>query len=110
MIPAAAGVAATLAGLDLALTMYVETPPSLSDLPARVRRQIRVSDGHWLWQGKPTPNGYGQVHFVLDGKRTWLAHRLVSRLLGFPLGQNMHHECRTPICVNPAPPGANHRF
>lgn len=56
--------------------------------------------GCWLWQGKPD-RGYGQVHWPLDGKRNWLAHRLVALLLGFPLGENMHHECRTPMCVNP---------
>lgn len=26
---------------------------------------------------------------------------MVAELLGFPLGENMHHECRIPMCVNP---------
>lgn len=47
--------------------------------------------------------GYGVVHYRLDGRRTWLVHRLVWRLLvGGTMPDELHHACRQTACCNPA--------
>ncbi len=73
-------------------------------LPERIAlRIVIIATGCWMWQQSRTCNGYGQVHFPLDGKRNWSAHRLVYRLLvGLPLPQQLHHTCPNKLCVNPA--------
>jgi hypothetical protein len=59
--------------------------------------------GCWLWTGAVTAAGYGQIELRENGqRRPWLAHRLVAKLLGYPLGENMHHRETCPKrCVHP---------
>lgn len=76
------------------------TPPT--ELESRI---VVDESGCWLWTGALRKDGYGQIELPRDGdgKRTcWLAHRLVAHLLGFALGENMHHRETCPKrCVNP---------
>lgn len=55
-------------------------------------------DGCWIWRGDPW-FGYGR--FRAEGKY-WLAHRYAFRLEhgSLPAHIDLHHRCRTPLCVN----------
>jgi hypothetical protein len=56
--------------------------------------------GCWLWTGKTTDRGYGELMY----KRKMLrAHRFsYSIFVGtIPVGMSVCHKCDTPTCVNP---------
>lgn len=63
----------------------------------------RTEDGHWLWTGSITKNGYGKIGE--GGKRTgWLlAHRVSWEIYRGPIpeGLTIDHLCRVRHCVNP---------
>jgi hypothetical protein len=42
------------------------------------------------------------MRYLLDGKTTWQAHRLVWRLLVGEVPEQLHHTCRNRPCCNPA--------
>jgi hypothetical protein len=72
----------------------------LAQLPVGIQLRIDVlSIGCWQWTGSVSNTGYGL--YSMPGGKTWLVHRLVPELLGFPLGEHMHHECELKLCVNP---------
>ena len=57
--------------------------------------------GCWIYVGGTTKNGYAVVG---EGRNGWhYGHRLsYQRLVGpIPKGHRLHHECETPLCVNP---------
>lgn len=59
-------------------------------------------DECWLYTAKATKNGYA---IIGEGRFGWhYGHRLTyERLVGpIPQGHRLHHECETPLCVNPA--------
>ena len=62
---------------------------------------VRIdSNGCWIFAGKPTVYGYGQIN--VGGKR-WRVHRLSYVLFKgkIPKGKVIHHLCRVRNCVNP---------
>lgn len=74
----------------------------LDALPVRIASKIRVAgNGCWIWIAALNTQGYGEVYYRQDTKRTWLAHRLVYFLLTGRLPERLHHRCHTPACVNP---------
>jgi hypothetical protein len=74
---------------------------NLEALPEGIRRRIQVTEGHWLWDGHVNEAGYGDLHYNLDGKTMWRAHRLVYRLLIGPPPEHLHHRCEIKLCVRP---------
>jgi hypothetical protein len=72
------------------------------DLAARFRAKVssRPALGCWLWQGKLSTSGYGQLS-VEGGRRG--AHRISWVLAHGPIPNGLHvlHRCDTPPCVNP---------
>lgn len=67
----------------------------------RIARRTTRTDGHWLWTGTITPNGYGSLS--VHGK-VHFAHRFVyETLVGpIPAGMQLDHLCRIRHCVYPA--------
>lgn len=57
--------------------------------------------GCWLWTGRLTNSGYGQIAKSTHGE--WKAHRLFWRVANGPIpgGLCVLHKCDTPACVNP---------
>lgn len=55
----------------------------------------------WIWQGRPTSEGYGRIS--ADGREIY-AHRLSYEMHHGPIpeGLELDHLCRNHICVNPA--------
>lgn len=62
--------------------------------------KVDPETGCWIWQGHVARNGYGMAGYQ---RRVWYAHRLVFTLLRGPIpeGNQLHHECENPSCVNP---------
>lgn len=66
-----------------------------------MRAKIVVDDnGCWLWQGRKSPAGYGQVW--IDDER-YQAHRVTFQDLVGPIPDGLicDHLCRVRHCVNP---------
>jgi hypothetical protein len=61
---------------------------------------VRPVGDHWLWQGTPTAQGYGQ--FGVRGPM-YLVHRIAFQLDGAELfeGFIVHHRCFVKLCVKP---------
>lgn len=57
----------------------------------------------WIWQKRLT-RGYGTGSFTAIGIRTNWAHRAYFIAANGPVaeGEEVHHKCRVPSCVNPA--------
>ena len=73
---------------------------SLSTLPLRFWKKVRVLDnGCWEWVGARS-DGYGQVW---NGTHQTYAHRWVYEALVAPIpsGLQTDHLCRNHSCVNP---------
>lgn len=72
---------------------------SLAD-PPRLQLPMVDSDGCWIWQGRLSRLGYGQVW--ADG-RNREAHIVVYELLvgPVPVGLELDHLCRKRACVRP---------
>lgn len=66
-----------------------------------LRRIIEDERGCWRWQGARDDRGYGILK--IGGHKT-RAQRLSYRLFigEIPPGQDIHHRCGNPGCVNPA--------
>lgn len=62
--------------------------------------RIKKTDACWLWEGKKTVQGYGQLRHL---GRTLLAHRYSWELINGPIPERAYidHRCHTPSCVNP---------
>lgn len=56
----------------------------------------------WIWTGATQAKGYGTIEN--GGRRGLLVHRVAYDLWVSPIpdGAQVHHECRTKSCVNPA--------
>lgn len=70
-------------------------------LPEWIQDRIEPepNTGCWLWTGRPTARGYGQVKV---NKRCHRAHRYVYELLVGPITKPcLDHICRVRACVNP---------
>lgn len=68
----------------------------------RIRRLVDSASGCWVWQGRITSCGYGQMS--MPGGRKVYAHRAsYEAFVGpIPSGLNVDHVCRNKACVNPA--------
>jgi hypothetical protein len=68
----------------------------------RVRRKVVVNErGCWVWQGRRTSNGYGQIGYR---NRTAILHRVVYEVHNrVKLGRWEYacHSCDTKLCCNP---------
>lgn len=67
--------------------------------------EYEPNTGCWLWIGRLTDGGYGQIGVQVDGvARTLRAHRVSYEVhVGdIPTGMYVCHRCDTPSCVNPA--------
>lgn len=66
----------------------------------KVKKQNDV-DGCWLWLAGKSYDGYG--NFVMNGKKSGLAHRASYQLFNGPIedGKLILHSCHDPACVNP---------
>jgi hypothetical protein len=75
-----------------------------ADLPERIKRRVRESEGCWEWAGAHTTAGYAETSFG-DPKKGGMryAHRVVYEALVGPIpsGLTIDHLCRNPGCVNP---------
>ena len=74
---------------------------SLSKLPERIQKFIKVEKDCWVWQGA-TYLGYGRLRH--RNFKTCKAHRIVYQLLcgNIPDNLTIDHLCRNRSCVNPA--------
>lgn len=72
-----------------------------SQINALDHYDLSPDTGCWIWRGKPTRAGHGQIN--RDGK-TVTAHRyFYEQLVGeVPEGIHLHHTCPNRLCVNPA--------
>jgi hypothetical protein len=76
-------------------------------LPAdeRFRRQVKKTDGCWIWAAAIDRDGYGRFSATIHGERFTKAHRYSWALAnGRAIPKEMHvcHSCDNPRCVNPA--------
>lgn len=57
----------------------------------------------WLWNGVVDKRGYGKTGYIIDGKRSYTAHRTAFYMFYKinPLTQHVCHRCDNPSCVNP---------
>lgn len=70
---------------------------------ARIKRQIKVVDDCWIWQGPKTPNGYGK-HKIGPGHSDRVIHRILwehHKDQPVPDGMQLDHLCRNRACCNP---------
>jgi hypothetical protein len=88
--------------------MQTEDSPALpfgdARVPARVWAKINIApDGCWMWTGATGGGTYKYGVASLDG-RIRLVHRWMYGVAVRPAadGEHVHHECRVPLCVNPA--------
>lgn len=79
---------------------------NVDDLPPQLRRHIEVVESHWLWTGRCTSDGYGQVRW--QGK-TRPAHAVIYALatgqsvvpgLVHRHGQDCPRNCCNPAHIN----------
>ena len=71
------------------------------DMLRRFAAKIELHHECWLWTGAKNSKGYPvfRVNGTLD-----YAHRVSHKLFLGPIGEGeqVHHKCMNPICVNPA--------
>lgn len=76
-----------------------------SDIVERFYTKIdRSSNNCWIWKGRKTKGGYGNVDIIHDGKwRGINAHRLSYLLIHGEVPDNIHvcHSCDNPPCCRP---------
>lgn len=70
------------------------------DLPSTFWDRVERTDGCWLWIGRRTQLGYGQLQRA--GRRIYV-HRLSFEAHNgsIPAGLEVCHSCDTPACVRP---------
>jgi len=89
------------------VALYLPTLADLFRLDPRIERMISAQSdfGCWLWQGATVFAGNGRVPYgrICRGNVRLLAHRWVYTVMVGPIdpGHELHHECCTPLCVNP---------
>jgi len=68
---------------------------------ADFERFIERTEACWLWTGSKNRAGYGTFRV---GRTQAGAHRWAWQWVhgAIPKGMQIHHQCRTPSCVNPA--------
>lgn len=77
---------------------------AVREIPARsvllFMSKVRQEGTCWLWEGAVNSKGYPAVW--LEGK-TFLSHRISYLWFvgGIAEGEQIHHSCRNPLCVNP---------
>lgn len=64
--------------------------------PPQFWSQIAAQGECWIWQGKASPNGYGQ--FGHGFAHRWIYEFLIGEI---PAGLELDHLCRVRNCVNP---------
>jgi len=76
--------------------------PNITSERTRFWSKVNRTGECWLWAAACDPNGYGR--FMLNIKRTCLAHRFAFEQINGPIpdGLVLDHLCRNPPCVNPA--------
>lgn|SRR5882757_3115632 len=66
---------------------------------------VEKTEGCWIWHGRRSTKGYGQIEMAPGRKaKIHLAHRvswLLVHLEEIPPGICVLHKCDTPQCVNP---------
>lgn len=82
----------------MAITKRIRRGAPLAD---RVRNGVKEEGGCWLWQGRITSCGYGQMS--LGGKKVY-AHRASYMAFSgaIPAGMHVDHLCMNKACVNPS--------
>ena len=72
------------------------TGNAINGLPGRIVVRILPKDGHWLWQGSISPEGYARLNSVY-------VHRIVCEWAHGPIpeGYDVDHLCRVKSCVHP---------
>lgn len=76
--------------------------PMGTPLPERIHRLVDLDQsGCWIWQGRITSCGYGQMS--MPGQRKEYAHRVAYKAFvgEIPPGHAVDHLCRVKACVNP---------
>lgn len=82
--------------------MHQRSPRGTS-IRDRIGRLVQICpSGCWIWQGRITKCGYGQM--TLPGQRKEYAHRASFEAFIRPIrpGFAIDHICQTKACVNPA--------
>lgn len=71
------------------------------DFLRRFVKRTRESKGCWIWTGAHNSKGYPQIRMR---SRTRYTHRVIYEFFNgiIPPGQQVHHRCMNPSCVNPA--------
>jgi hypothetical protein len=79
------------------------TPAGQSDEAKIGARITPQSNGCWLFDNRPDVYGRAHLRGVEYGDKMVVVHRWVYELLVGPIpdGCHLHHECKTPGCVNP---------
>lgn len=75
--------------------------PTLED---RFLAKVALVDGHWIWQGYISDEGYGRIMLTADGRRTAAyTHRVAYELFVGPIpdGLQIDHVCRVRACCFP---------
>lgn len=70
---------------------------------AKIKRNVRIADECWEWQGATTPNGYGK-HLKRPGAKHEMTHRIMWEHHNdqiVPEGMQLDHICRNRKCCNP---------
>lgn len=69
-------------------------------LDVRLLRNVKKTDGCWLWTGYTSTFGYGMMRFMGKSQN---AHRLSWQVHRGPIpdGLSVLHKCDVPACVNP---------
>lgn len=87
--------------------LYLPTLADLFHLDPLLQDKIDAAAdaGCWIWTAATVKAGNGRIPYgaVKRQRQVWLAHRWVYVLMVGPIDpdREIHHECTTPLCVNP---------
>ena len=72
----------------------------MQEVAERLNHYTYVQDGHLLWGGASTVNGYGRISI---GRKLLLTHRVAWEVVygSIPKGMQVLHYCSIPPCILP---------
>lgn len=72
----------------------------LCSLECRLKNNISIENGCWIWLGKKGQDGYGQI---MINKKRQRVHRVSHELFIGPITDKLIilHSCNNPLCINP---------